>query len=44
MDITMVILRTFETAEIMVCSPVRGLFEDEPGGVVAGVLKVCGVG
>lgn len=44
MDITTVILRTFETAEVMVCSPVRGLFEDAPGKAVAEVLKAYGVG
>lgn len=44
MDITIVVLRTFETAEVMVCSPVRGLFEDESGKAVAEVLKAYGVG
>jgi len=44
MDITIVVLRTFETAEIMVCSPVRGWFEGKPGKAVAEVLKTYGVG
>jgi hypothetical protein len=44
MDITIVVLRRFETVEIMACCPVRGLFEDESGKAVAEVLKAYGVG
>ncbi|MGD0027982.1 MAG: hypothetical protein ABSC91_03480 [Candidatus Bathyarchaeia archaeon] len=44
MDITIVVLRTFETAEVMVCGLVLGLFEDDPGKALAEVLKAYGVG
>ena len=44
MDITIVVLRMFETAKILVCGPVRGLFEDESGKALTEVLKAWGVG